>query len=151
MLSGTPGVGWESSEAKLAQKDMLAWALFNRLKRIKSFLALCLITKQVHAFILKRKFKQYPRVYNKAWKFSFLLTAPDLQVSYWVWCAWFGGGECWSGVRMSGTRLNLCHRLAVRLWTQASVCSPAKWRDHDKGLGACVMRWNRKQSVKPCT
>lgn len=50
-LSGTPGVGWESSEAKLAQKDMLAWTFFNRLKRIKSVLALCLITKQVHAFI----------------------------------------------------------------------------------------------------
>ena len=76
MLSGTPGVGWESSEAKLAQKDMLVWALINRLKRIKSFLALCLITKQVHAFILKRKFKQYPRVYNKTWKFSFSSSQP---------------------------------------------------------------------------
>lgn len=76
MLSGTPGVGSESSEAKLAQTDMLVWALFNWLKRIKSFLALYLITKQVHAFILKRKFKQYPRVYNKAWKLSFSSSQP---------------------------------------------------------------------------
>ena len=41
---------------------------------------------------------------------------------------------------MSGTKSQLCHMLAVYLRTQASVCSPAKRRDHGKGLGEHVMR-----------
>lgn len=88
-------------------------------------------------FLLK-KIKQYSSVNSKKWKSSFISLSslcPGFLLRFW--CAWFGGGKGWSGVRGTGIESQLCHMLAMDLWAQASVCSSAKWRDHSKSLGEC--------------